>query len=271
MVNLSDSGFSSEQTSYLSGFVSGILQGKELPFLGQDGERRFTHEPEQSVHDLFFVSPAQESLMLRRRIAGGALTSGQWRGLAGIASTWGPGHAPIHSEKPRPLRPAAEIQHRLRLRRPRLRLRRHQRHRLLRRQSHPIDNRQPERSGDGRRQSFIVNPSRHLLPHAALRHHRPQAARHRLRRPSHPRRNHPRRRRADPAFIENVDRTNRKKARRISSTWPPPSSTSANRSKPGASSSASAPPGSPAKSSISSSSRPTPFFLPPPPISPTSR
>ena len=50
MVNLSDSGFSSEQTSYLSGFVSGILQGRELPFLGQDGERRFTHEPDQSVH-----------------------------------------------------------------------------------------------------------------------------------------------------------------------------------------------------------------------------
>jgi ferredoxin-nitrite reductase len=139
MVNLNDSGFSSEQTSYLSGFVAGILQGKELPFLGQDGERRFTHEPEQSVHGtpldelcreerikheqngldcydailanaaagvfpqdgdvfrykfhgLFFVSPAQESLMLRCRIAGGAVTSGQWRGLAGIASTWGPGH-----------------------------------------------------------------------------------------------------------------------------------------------------------------------------------
>lgn len=139
MVNLSDSGFSSEQTSYLSGFVSGILQGKELPFLGQDGERRFTHEPDRSVHGtplddlckeerikhekngldcydailtnaaagifpqegdvfrykfhgLFFVSPAQESLMLRCRIAGGALTSGQWRGLAGIAQNWGPGH-----------------------------------------------------------------------------------------------------------------------------------------------------------------------------------
>ena len=139
MVNLSDSGFSSEQTSYLSGFVSGILQGKELPFLGQDGERRFTHDAEQAVHGtplddmckeerikheqngldcydailanaatgvfpqdgdvfrykfhgLFFVSPAQESLMLRCRIAGGALTSGQWRGLAGIARTLGPGH-----------------------------------------------------------------------------------------------------------------------------------------------------------------------------------
>jgi ferredoxin-nitrite reductase len=142
MVNLSDSGFSSEQTSYLSGFVSGILQGRELPFLGQDGERRFTHEPEQSVHGtpledlckeerikhdqhgldcydtilanaaagefpkdgdvfrykfhgLFFVSPAQESLMLRCRIAGGALTSQQFRGLAGVAEKWGPGHADL--------------------------------------------------------------------------------------------------------------------------------------------------------------------------------
>jgi ferredoxin-nitrite reductase len=142
MVNLSDSGFSPEQTSYLAGFVSGILQGRELPFLGQDGERRFTHVPEESVHGtpldelckeerikhekngldcydtilanaaagvfpqdgdvfrykfhgLFFVSPAQESLMLRCRIAGGALTSGQWRGLAGIASTWGPGHVDL--------------------------------------------------------------------------------------------------------------------------------------------------------------------------------
>jgi ferredoxin-nitrite reductase len=142
MVNLSDSGFTSEQTSYLSGFVSGILQGRELPFLGQDGERRFTHEPEQSVHGtplddlckeerikheqhgldcydtilanaaagefpkdgdvfrykfhgLFFVSPAQESLMLRCRIAGGALSSQQLRGLAAVAEKWGPGHADL--------------------------------------------------------------------------------------------------------------------------------------------------------------------------------
>jgi len=142
MVNLSDSGFTSEQTSYLSGFVSGILQGRELPFLGQDGERRFTHEPDQSVfgtpledlckeerikfekngldcydailanaatntfpqdgdvfrykfHGLFFVSPAQESLMLRCRIAGGALSTYQFRGLAEIAADWGPGHADL--------------------------------------------------------------------------------------------------------------------------------------------------------------------------------
>ncbi|MCW1915316.1 NirA family protein [Luteolibacter sp. GHJ8] len=142
MVNLSDSGFTPEQSSYLSGFVSGILQGRELPFLGQDGERRFTHEPEQSVHGtpiddlckeerikheqhgldcydailanaasgefpkdgdvfrykfhgLFFVSPAQESLMLRCRIAGGALSSQQFRGLAVVAEKWGPGHVDL--------------------------------------------------------------------------------------------------------------------------------------------------------------------------------
>ncbi len=142
MVDLSESGFTAEQTSYLSGFISGILQGRELPFLGQDGESRFTHEPEQSVHGtplddlckeerikfekngldcydtilanaanhefprdgdvfrykfhgLFFVSPAQESLMLRCRIAGGALTSQQFRGLAAVAQNWGPGHVDL--------------------------------------------------------------------------------------------------------------------------------------------------------------------------------
>jgi ferredoxin-nitrite reductase len=142
MTTLIDSGFTAEQTSYLSGFVSGILQGRELPFLGQDEESRFTHQREQSVHGtpldelcreelikhekngldcydailanaathefprdgdvfrykfhgLFFVSPAQESLMLRCRIAGGALTSQQFRGLAGVAENWGPGHVDL--------------------------------------------------------------------------------------------------------------------------------------------------------------------------------
>jgi ferredoxin-nitrite reductase len=142
MVKHLDSGFSTEQVSYLSGFMSGILQGREHPFLGQDGESRFTHQPEQCVHGtpvedlckeerikherhgldcydsilanaaagefprdgdvfrykfhgLFFVSPAQESLMLRCRIAGGALTSQQFRGLAGIAGTRGPGHVDL--------------------------------------------------------------------------------------------------------------------------------------------------------------------------------
>lgn len=142
MVQFENSGFTEEQTQYLSGFVSGVLQSRALPFLGQDANRRFTHEPalavEESVfgvsiddlckeerikhekngldcydsilanaatdtfpqdgdifrykfHGLFFVTPAQESLMLRCRIAGGALTTHQFRGLAEIAADWGPG------------------------------------------------------------------------------------------------------------------------------------------------------------------------------------
>ncbi len=142
MVDFNNSGFTEEQTSYLSGFVSGILQARELPFLGQDAQNRFTHEPSQAVetvhgtpiedlcreeqikhaqhgldcydsivanaaidefpkdgdifrykfHGLFFVSPAQESIMLRCRIAGGSLTTHQFRGLAEMANDWGPGH-----------------------------------------------------------------------------------------------------------------------------------------------------------------------------------
>jgi ferredoxin-nitrite reductase len=145
MVDLNNSGFSEEQTSYLSGFVSGILQARDLPFLGQDSQNRFTHLPADAVetvhgtpidelcreeqikhekngldcydtilanaesnrfpadgdifrykfHGLFFVTPAQESFMLRCRIAGGALSSLQFRGLAEIAADWGPGHADL--------------------------------------------------------------------------------------------------------------------------------------------------------------------------------
>lgn len=145
MVNFENSGFTEDQTSYLSGFVSGILQARDLPFLGQDTQARFTHEPSQAIetvhgtpiddlcreeqikhekhgldcydtilsnaetntfpvdgdvfrykfHGLFFVTPAQESLMLRCRIAGGALSSHQFRGLAEIAADWGPGHTDL--------------------------------------------------------------------------------------------------------------------------------------------------------------------------------
>lgn len=137
-----DTGFSTEQTSYLSGFVSGLLQGRDLPFLGQDDQSRFTHDPSQAVfgtpvedlckeerikfekhgldcydtilanaaertfprdgdvfrykfHGLFFVSPAEEAIMLRCRIAGGALSTYQFRGLAEIAHHWGHGHADL--------------------------------------------------------------------------------------------------------------------------------------------------------------------------------
>ncbi len=146
MVSIENAGFSEEQKNYLSGFVAGILQGRELPFLGQDGSGRFTHEPSDAVeqtvygtpiedlcreelikhekngldcydtilanaaagvfpkdgdvfrykfHGLFFVSPAQESIMLRCRIAGGALSTYQFRGLAEIANEWGPGHVDL--------------------------------------------------------------------------------------------------------------------------------------------------------------------------------
>ncbi|MBK1883814.1 NirA family protein [Luteolibacter pohnpeiensis] len=140
MVNFQNSGFSEDQTNYLSGFISGVLQSRQMPFLGQDNERRFTHDPavavEESVfgtpiddlckeeiikyekngldcydailensahnlfpeagdvfrykyHGLFFVSPAQESIMLRCRIAGGSLTTSQFRGIGEIAADWG--------------------------------------------------------------------------------------------------------------------------------------------------------------------------------------
>lgn len=145
MVDFNNSGFTEEQTSYLSGFVTGIMQARDLPFLGQDAQSRFTHEPSLALetvygtpiddlcreeqikyeqngldcydailanaekgvfpsdgdvfrykfHGLFFVSPAQESFMLRCRIAGGALSTYQFRGLAEIAADWGPGHVDL--------------------------------------------------------------------------------------------------------------------------------------------------------------------------------
>lgn len=145
MVSIENSGFTEEQVSYLSGFVSGVLQSRQMPFLGQDGSSRFTHDPSEAVetvfgtpvdelcreeqvkyerngldcydtitanartntfpeggdvfrykfHGLFFVSPAQESFMLRCRIAGGALSTYQFRGLAEIASDWGPEHVDL--------------------------------------------------------------------------------------------------------------------------------------------------------------------------------
>ncbi len=145
MVDFNNSGFTEDQTSYLSGFVTGILQARDLPFLGQDAQNRFTHQPAEAAetvfgtpiddlcreeqikhakngldcydtiltnastntfpaegdvfrykfHGLFFVTPAQESLMLRCRIAGGALSGHQFRGLAEIAADWGPGHADL--------------------------------------------------------------------------------------------------------------------------------------------------------------------------------
>lgn len=46
-------------------------------------------------HGLFHVAPAQDSFMLRCRVAGGRLTSGQFRGLGEIAADWGGGYADL--------------------------------------------------------------------------------------------------------------------------------------------------------------------------------
>lgn len=145
MVDLNNSAFTSEQKNYLDGFVSGILQGRQLPYLGQDGTGRFTDDPEEAeenvygtpvdelcreetikyeqngldcfptmlenaeknvfpdadnvfrykFHGLFYVAPAQDSFMIRCRVAGGALTTNQFRGLSRMAKIYGPGHSDL--------------------------------------------------------------------------------------------------------------------------------------------------------------------------------
>lgn len=134
--------FSEEQKAYLSGFISGILNNRHLPFVGQTGDGRFTSNVSDSspelvygtpvedlcreelvkhkkhgldaydtilsnakdnvfpadgdifrykFHGLFYVTPAEESLMMRCRIAGGALDSRQLRGLAKLTADLGNG------------------------------------------------------------------------------------------------------------------------------------------------------------------------------------
>lgn len=148
MVDLNNSAFTKEQKSYLDGFVSGILQGRQIPYLGQDSAGRFTGDPEEAeeaeenvhgtpvdelcreeaikheqngldcfptmlenaeknvfpdadnvfrykFHGLFYVAPAQDSFMIRCRIAGGALTTTQLRGLSRMAKIYGPGHSDL--------------------------------------------------------------------------------------------------------------------------------------------------------------------------------
>ncbi|MDP9292485.1 MAG: NirA family protein, partial [Verrucomicrobiota bacterium] len=46
-------------------------------------------------HGLFYVSPAQNSFMLRLRIPAGELTAAQLRGIADIAEEWGGGYAHV--------------------------------------------------------------------------------------------------------------------------------------------------------------------------------
>jgi ferredoxin-nitrite reductase len=46
-------------------------------------------------HGLFYVAPTQDAFMLRIRVPGSVLTSGQLRGLARIAREWGGGYADV--------------------------------------------------------------------------------------------------------------------------------------------------------------------------------
>ena len=46
-------------------------------------------------HGLFYVAPAQDSFMLRLRVPGGILTSGQMQGLAQMTTDWGSGRADL--------------------------------------------------------------------------------------------------------------------------------------------------------------------------------
>jgi ferredoxin-nitrite reductase len=46
-------------------------------------------------HGMFYVGPAQESIMVRLRIPAGELTAAQMDGLADLAQEWGPGHLDI--------------------------------------------------------------------------------------------------------------------------------------------------------------------------------
>ncbi len=143
--------FTAEQTGYLSGFMEGLkqIQAEGLPFLGQNANGQFTHDPTLAVapeeeaiygcaiddlckeerikyekngldcydeiakcaaenkfveggdlfrfkfHGLFYVTPAQESYMLRCRIPGCILTSAQLRGLAELSRDWGCGNCDV--------------------------------------------------------------------------------------------------------------------------------------------------------------------------------
>ena len=134
--------FTDAQKSYLSGFISGLLNNRQFPFVGQTGDGRFTSNVAESsaemvhgtpvedlcreelvkhekhgldsfdsildnardgvfpkdgdifrykFHGLFYVTPAEESMMMRCRIAGGALDSRQLRGLATLTADLGNG------------------------------------------------------------------------------------------------------------------------------------------------------------------------------------
>ena len=50
--------FTDEQTGYLNGFVAGVQQA--LPFLGQNSEGQFTHNPAESVEETVFGTPVDD-------------------------------------------------------------------------------------------------------------------------------------------------------------------------------------------------------------------
>ncbi len=97
-----------EQTVY--GTPVSELCKQELWKLEQNGldvwDRLLAHADSDQLPDeqntyyfryfgMFYVGPAQESIMLRMRIPAGELTSAQLDGLADMAEQWGPGHLDI--------------------------------------------------------------------------------------------------------------------------------------------------------------------------------
>ena len=67
-------------------------------FLANTAQKQFPQGGDifrYKYHGLFYVTPAQESFMLRARIAGGVITSSQLRGIAHITRSWGNGYSDI--------------------------------------------------------------------------------------------------------------------------------------------------------------------------------
>ena len=60
MEAIDQTGFTEDQRNYLSGFVAGILQARELPFLGQDAAGRFTHLSQEAVTPTVYGTPLDD-------------------------------------------------------------------------------------------------------------------------------------------------------------------------------------------------------------------
>src|SRR5262245_8363330 len=52
--------FTEEQKAYLTGFVTGVLKRRELPFLGQLPDGRFTHESTQAAEETLYGTPLDD-------------------------------------------------------------------------------------------------------------------------------------------------------------------------------------------------------------------